>query len=70
MIPFISKTWFLWWTLAILIAVRWFHLVSAKKMQSADASASEAEEQQACMVSWRILHDAQVVSLPETESAF
>jgi hypothetical protein len=69
-ILFIEKTWFLWWMLAIVVAMRWFHLLSAKKMQSADLSASEAQEQEAYMVSWRILHDAQVVSLPKTENAF
>jgi hypothetical protein len=25
---FIEKTWFLWWMLAIVIGLRWFHLVS------------------------------------------
>lgn len=29
MVLFIEKTWFLWWMLAIVIGLRWFHLVSA-----------------------------------------
>jgi hypothetical protein len=69
-ILFIAKTWFLWWMLAIVVAVRWFHLLSAKRMESADQSVSEAQEEEAYIVSWRILHDAQVVSLPKTENAY
>jgi hypothetical protein len=25
-IPFIEKTWFLWWIVATLFVLRWFHL--------------------------------------------
>jgi len=28
-IPFIQKTWFLWWILATLFILRWFHLFSS-----------------------------------------
>ena len=36
MIAFIAKTWFLWWMLAIVLALRWMHLVAAaaKKMDA------------------------------------
>jgi hypothetical protein len=41
-ILFIEKTWSLWWILAIILAVRWFHLLSAgAKMEGLDALASE-----------------------------
>lgn len=26
---FIEKTWILWWLLALVAAIRWFHLISA-----------------------------------------
>jgi hypothetical protein len=29
MILLIAKTWFLWWMLAIVVIVRWFHVLSA-----------------------------------------
>jgi hypothetical protein len=29
-IPFIEKTWFLWWIVATLVILRWFHLLSSK----------------------------------------
>jgi hypothetical protein len=69
-ISFIAKTWFLWWMFAIVIVLRWFHLlVSANaKMESPNALASE-EEQEAYIVSWRVLHKTQVISLFETERA-
>jgi len=28
-IPFIQKTWFVWWILATLFILRWFHLFSS-----------------------------------------
>jgi hypothetical protein len=69
MIPFIAKTWFLWWMLAIVLALRWMHLVSAaaKKMDAPDALA--LEEEQAYIVSWRILHKAHAISIFQTKRA-
>ena len=29
MIAFMEKTWFLWWILATLVILRWFHLLSS-----------------------------------------
>jgi hypothetical protein len=46
MIPFMEKTWFLWWMLAIVVIVRWFHLLQATDTLESDASASAP--QQAC----------------------
>jgi hypothetical protein len=34
-IPFIERTWFLWWILAILVILRWFHLFSSGTEDSA-----------------------------------
>ncbi len=33
MIPFIEKTWFLWWTFATLAILRWFHVISCHTEQ-------------------------------------
>jgi hypothetical protein len=29
MIPFMEKTWLMWWMLAVIVIVRWFHLLQA-----------------------------------------
>lgn len=69
MILFIEKTWFLWWMLAIIIVLRWFHVVSANpKVEGLDALAPE-EEEEAYIVSWRILRKTQVISLFQNERA-
>lgn len=66
MILFIEKTWFLWWMLAIIIAVRWFQLLSVSvKLEGPDTPAWEKEK--AYMLSWRILHKAQIISLFDAE---
>ena len=33
MIPFIEKTWFLWWTFATLAILRWLHVISCHTEQ-------------------------------------
>jgi hypothetical protein len=63
---FIEKTWFLWWMLAIVLALRWFHLSVSAKLEGPDAAASEEREQEAYIVSWQILRKTQVISLFET----
>lgn len=69
MILFIEKTWFLWWMLAIVVGLRWFHLVSTSvKLEGLEAQAVE-EEEEAYVDTWQILHKAQVISLFNTESA-
>jgi hypothetical protein len=67
---FIAKTWFLWWMLAILIALRWFHLVASARstVEGLDAIPPE-EEEQAYILSWRILRKTQFISLFKTERA-
>jgi len=68
-ILFIEKTWFLWWMLAIIIVLRWFHVASANpKVEGLDALAPE-EEEEADIVSWRILRKTQVISLFQSERA-
>ena len=65
---FIGKTWFLWWMLAIVIALRWLHLQSAGiRMEGSDARA--LKEEGAYILSWRIFHKEHVVSLFGTERA-
>jgi hypothetical protein len=29
MIAFLEKTWLLWWMFAVVVIVRWFHVLSA-----------------------------------------
>jgi hypothetical protein len=67
---FIAKTWFLWWMLAILIVLRWFHLVASARptVEGLDAMAPE-EEEQAYILSWRILRKTRGISLFKTERA-
>jgi hypothetical protein len=64
-ILFIEKTWFLWWTLATILALRWFHLSISTKMEAPDA-VSEEKEQEAFILSWQLLHKTQAISLFET----
>jgi hypothetical protein len=70
MILFIARTWFLWWMFGMVLVVRWFHLLSvdAKRMGSPDPLALEKEEE-AYILTWQILHKAQVVSLFDRERA-
>jgi len=35
MIPFIEKTWFLWWILVTVVFLRWFHLISCHSDETA-----------------------------------
>ena len=44
MIPFIQKTWFLWWILAALIILRWFHLFSVRMEDEAREAPDAGEE--------------------------
>jgi hypothetical protein len=68
-IPFIAKTWFLWWTLAIVAGVRCFHVLSTRgNVETLDPAVIEEEE--AANFSSLLLQHAQVVSLPETQGAF
>ncbi len=67
MISFIAKTWWLWWMLAIVVAVRWFHLLEANQMEPAETLAPEEEEED--VVSWQLRRNGQVISMFEREHA-
>jgi len=67
MIPFLAKTWFLWWMLAMVAGVRCFHVLCTR----GEAQTPEpALEEEAATISSLLLQHAQVVSLPETQGAF
>ncbi len=73
MIPFIfifaGKTWFLWWMLTIVVALRWLHLQSVGiGMEGSDARA--LEEEGAYILSWRIFHKEHVISLFGAERGY
>jgi hypothetical protein len=44
MIFFLQKTWSLWWILATMFVLRWFHLLSSRAYESAFEAADSAEE--------------------------
>jgi hypothetical protein len=46
-IPFIQSTWFVWWILATLFILRWFHLFSSRTGESALEAADSREEETA-----------------------
>ena len=47
MILFIEKTWFLWWMLAIIVAVRCFHLLSVRARVAGPDGLGPQEEEEA-----------------------
>jgi hypothetical protein len=68
-ILFLEKTWFVWWMLATVVGLRWFHLLSANvKLEGLEAQAAEKEEE-AYVDTWQILRKGQVISLFNTEEA-
>jgi hypothetical protein len=68
-ILFIEKTWFLWWMLSNVIAVRWFHILSVRaKLESPEAQDSATEEKSDYSV-WQLLRHAQPISLSEAKDA-
>jgi len=72
MIPFLAKTWFLWWMLAIVAGVRCFHVLCTRcQVETREvADFEEFEEQETANFSSLLLQHAQVVSLPEAQGAF
>jgi hypothetical protein len=46
MILFLQRTWFLWWILATLVVLRWFHLFSShiheKILEATESAKGEA----------------------------
>ena len=45
MIPFIEKTWFLWWFIAVVVIVRWFQLFSSNTEVGLPASPPSEQEE-------------------------
>lgn len=52
-IPFIEKTWFMWWILATLAILRWFHLFSSRTDDSA-IEVPASSEARGCIASDQI----------------
>jgi hypothetical protein len=48
MIPFFEQTWLLWWVIAVIAILRWFHLLS--KGTELDGEESLAKEEQSHIV--------------------
>jgi hypothetical protein len=46
-ITFIQKTWFLWWILATLFSLRWFHLVSVRPDDEGAFEAADSAKEKA-----------------------
>lgn len=44
-IPFMEKTWFLWWILASIFLLRWFHLISPTTGDRGFEARDSSEEQ-------------------------
>lgn len=42
-IPFIEKTWFLWWIFATLAILRWLHVMSSHTAQKAPEVSAPAD---------------------------
>jgi hypothetical protein len=42
-ILFLEKTWFLWWIVAIILILRWFHLFASNAEETLDAPAAGEE---------------------------
>ena len=65
MIVFIQRTWFVWWILATVIILRWFHLFSYRTDESAFEMPDLGEGERA---RHRISPEPHDVYLSETEN--
>ncbi len=63
MILFIEKTWWMWWMLANVVLLRWFHVLSLRGEMESPGAANAEEEQTEYIVAWQLLRNAQPVSL-------
>lgn len=43
MLPLLDKTWLLWWMFAVVVILRWFHVLSANSGSDASDSANYEE---------------------------
>jgi hypothetical protein len=48
-IVFLQKTWSLWWVLATLVILRWFHLFSSRSDEMETKAADSGEEKAAAI---------------------
>jgi hypothetical protein len=49
-IVFIQKTWFVWWFLATLVILRWFHLFSSLSDNEEPFEAADSREEKAAAI--------------------
>jgi hypothetical protein len=49
-IVFIQKTWFLWWFLATVVILRWFHLFSSHSDDAGPFEAADLCEEKAAAI--------------------
>jgi hypothetical protein len=68
MLPFLAKTWPLWWAISIPIVLRWFHLLFNR--QATGNSEALIREEDETYSGDLVLQQAQVVSLPDLQRAF
>jgi hypothetical protein len=47
-IPFIEKTWFVWWIFATLAVLRWFHLLSSGRGDEGAYESDNSAEEKSC----------------------
>jgi hypothetical protein len=63
-IPFIAKTWFLWWALAQVLVLYWLHALFARnKPEDIDRLARESEEEAAYIAFWQLNQKVRAISL-------
>ena len=65
MISFVEKAWFVWWMVATVLAVRWFHVLAVYS-GSPNAFICEDDPQ----ISGAVGQKTQTLSSPETQRAF
>ena len=49
-IPFLEKTWFVWWVLSTLVVLRWFQIFSSPADESTLEIDASSEEQASCQI--------------------
>lgn len=43
MAEFLEKTWFVWWTFAALVILRWFHVISSSRDPEGELQGGERD---------------------------
>ena len=52
MLALFEKTWVLWWMLAVVVILRWFHVLSAAAPQDPSESPEHDSDEYTIPVSW------------------